>query len=88
MDGNPLVYINLTGLAGRPGLGSRVESHNGCKNHAHLGQKSDPRAYAVNKDGSVRHGKDRHVCGADVVLALESGTDQRYRQAHWSAGKP
>ena len=57
VEGNPLDYIDSNGLAPKPGLGSGIESHNGGKDHVHWGNKSNPRQNAVNKDGSIRHGK-------------------------------
>lgn len=49
----PLIAANQT----KPQLGSGVESHNGGKEHVHWGKKSNPRANAINKDGTIRHGE-------------------------------
>lgn len=57
VEGNPINFIDPYGLA-KPDLGSGVESHNGGKEHVHWGDKSDPRKNAINKDGSIRHGKE------------------------------
>lgn len=57
VEGNPINSIDPYGLA-KPDLGSGVESHNGGKDHVHWGDKSDPRKNAINKDGSIRHGKE------------------------------
>ncbi len=57
VDGNPISFFDPYGLA-KPDLGSGVESHNGGKEHVHWGDKSNPRENAVNKDGSIRHGKE------------------------------
>lgn len=57
VEGNPISFFDPYGLA-KPDLGSGVESHNGGKEHVHWGDKSNPRENAVNKDGSIRHGKE------------------------------
>ena len=56
--GDPINWIDPDGLAPKPGVGSKPEAHNGGKEHVHWGDKSDPRANAINKDGTVRHGKE------------------------------
>lgn len=37
---------------------TKPEAHNGGKQHVHWGSKNNSRANAVNKDGTIRHGKD------------------------------
>ena len=46
---------DIDGLA-KDVIGSGIEAHNGGKEHVHWGKNSDPRANAINKDGSIRHG--------------------------------
>lgn len=54
---NPMNWVDEDGFAPKPGVGLGVEAHNGGKEHVHWGPKSNPRQNAVNKDGTVRHGK-------------------------------
>jgi len=71
VENDPINFIDPEGLAkyevGRP------ETHPGSKEHIHWGDKKDPRANAVNKDGSVRHGKEPPRKVKDIINKLFKG---------------
>jgi len=52
---NPIYWNDPMGLAQY--CITKPEAHNGGKPHVHWGEGNNNRQNAVNKDGSVRHGK-------------------------------